>query len=86
MRQLGNGMTEKIIEVHSISSAAAGWKRAKDGTPVACFALVTVACPDSLGVTEKAVVPLFSHDLMVGLVGRVVEMIDDAVEFEAMSD
>jgi hypothetical protein len=74
-------MTDKVIEIHSIASAAAGWKRSRDREPIACFALVTTAAMESLSITEKVVIPLVAEDMVFGLVGRDVDPQADAVEF-----
>lgn len=74
-------MVDRVLEVHGIASAAAGWKRRKDGQQVACFVLVTKADSDSLSITEKVVLPLAAVDMTFGLVGRDVDDLADDIVF-----
>lgn len=78
-------MADKIMSVHSIASAAAGWRRLRDNAPVACFALVTTANPESMSVTELMVVPLVEGDLGQGLIGKAVDLVDDEIKFYSPS-
>jgi hypothetical protein len=58
----------------------------KDRAPIACFALVTKASPESLSFTEKVVIPLVAADLLLGLIGRDLDHLDDDVFFDENSD
>lgn len=72
-----------VLDVHSITSAA-GWVF-NDGSPVACFALVTAAEQGSLGVLQdKMVIPIRQESLQMDLRGYTVNMIDDSIEYIAV--
>lgn len=75
-----------IIEVHSITAAAPGWRIKSGrgaGCRVVCFALVTTtssAVPGSL--MERSVIPLIETDLNVDLLGREVVAMEPDIAFD----
>lgn len=74
-------MTSRIVAVHSISAAAAGWKF-QTGEAVACFALISAQNPEFANLApEVSVIPLGADDLQ-DLVSREVDLDALGIEFE----
>lgn len=79
-------MSNRVVDVHSIAAAPAGWRRISDKKVVACFALVTTTSSDHPGqFNEKIVLPIIEGELLVDLLGREVDIVNDDACFEPLT-
>lgn len=73
-----------IVEVHSISAAAPGWRFEDSNQPVVCFALVTVAATAHPGnFQNRWVIGLGQNDVNSDLLGMEVGVLEKNVCFVA---
>ncbi|MEJ8859570.1 hypothetical protein WKW79_33765 [Variovorax robiniae] len=70
----------RIVAVHSIASAAVGWKF-ENGLPVACFALVSAQRSQPSAAPSVMVIPLSETEIGQDLLGMEFDPKDLCTDF-----